>query len=147
HGAPANQPPDAIIQHQEGRSPRQGVTERRRSPATSSILRPMLILAQEAAANFPLLSWHNAIALLTLTALETVLGIDNIVFIAILSGKPPEHQRARARLTGLSLALVTRILLLLTIYWIVGLAKSKAFHIPLVDHDASWRDVVLLAGG
>src|SRR6476646_3832771 len=61
------------------------------------------------------------ISLLTLTALEIVLGIDNIIFISILSGKLPGEQQARARQTGLLLALVTRILLLLSLKWVIGL--------------------------
>lgn len=96
------------------------------------------------------------IALVALTAMEIVLGIDNIVFIAVLSGKLPVHQQARARQFGLALALITRILLLLTIKWILGLST------PLFSlHDAgipdgwfgeevmevSIRDLILLAGG
>ena len=61
------------------------------------------------------------IALVTLTLLEIVLGIDNVVFISILAGKLPPHQQARARQVGLSLALIMRILLLLAISWIAGL--------------------------
>ena len=61
------------------------------------------------------------ISLFTLTVLEIVLGIDNIVFISILSGKLPEHQQKKARQLGLALALVTRVLLLLSIKWIMGL--------------------------
>src|SRR5437764_15425328 len=63
------------------------------------------------------------IGLLTLTVLELVLGIDNIVFISILSGKLPAHQRKNARLIGLSLAMFMRILLLLSITWIMGLTR------------------------
>jgi predicted tellurium resistance membrane protein TerC len=83
-------------------------------------------------------------ALLTLTALEIVLGVDNIVFISILSGKLPESQQARARLVGLSLAMGMRILLLLSINWIVGLTDPW-FHIA--DHGFSGRDLILLFGG
>ena len=61
------------------------------------------------------------IALATLTALEIVLGIDNIVFISILVGRLPPHQRARGRLIGLSLAMIMRIVLLLSLAWVMGL--------------------------
>ena len=84
------------------------------------------------------------IALLTLTVLEIVLGIDNIVFISILAGKLPIAQQARARTIGLALAMVTRILLLLSLTWIMRLTK------PLFDilgHEFSGRDLILLVGG
>ena len=61
------------------------------------------------------------IALATLTALEIVLGIDNIIFITILAGRLPEHQRQRGRTIGLMLAMATRILLLLSLTWVMGL--------------------------
>ena len=83
-------------------------------------------------------------SLVTLTALEIVLGIDNLVFIAILAGRlPPEHQN-RARQVGLALALISRLALLASITWIIGLTR------PLFDlfgHPVSWRDIVLIAGG
>ena len=63
------------------------------------------------------------IGLVTLTVLELVLGIDNIVFISILSGKLPAHEQKKARLIGLSLAMLMRILLLLSITWIMGLTR------------------------
>ena len=63
------------------------------------------------------------IALVALTAMEIVLGIDNIVFIAILAGRLPENQRAKARTLGLAAALITRILLLLSLKWILGLTE------------------------
>ena len=63
------------------------------------------------------------IALLTLTALEIVLGIDNIIFISILAGKLPEHQQKKGRTVGLALAMITRILLLLSISWIMRLTE------------------------
>ena len=91
-----------------------------------------------------LLSMENLIALLTLTALEIVLGIDNIVFLAILTGKLPEHQRARARRIGLSLAMFMRIGLLLAIKWIMGLTAPL---FGLFGHDFSGRDLILLVGG
>ena len=64
------------------------------------------------------------IALFTLTVLEIVLGIDNIIFISILVDRLPEHQQKKARLTGLALAMVLRILLLLSISWVMGLTKD-----------------------
>ena len=86
------------------------------------------------------------ISLLTLTALEIVLGIDNIIFIAILAGKLPVEQQARARKLGLMLALITRILLLLSLTWIMGLTKPL-FTLPILQVGISGRDLVLLLGG
>lgn len=86
-------------------------------------------------------------ALITLTAMETVLGIDNVVFIALLSGRLPEHQRAKARQVGLGLALITRVLFLLTVTWVIGAANSKLFTIPILDHMVSGRDLILIIGG
>lgn len=100
-----------------------------------------------------LLSAEAIIALATLTALEIVLGIDNIVFIAILVGKLPPERQEKARRLGLGLAMGVRILLLLTISWIMQLTKPW-FWIPAVwtgaEGDAlgiSGRDVILLVGG
>jgi predicted tellurium resistance membrane protein TerC len=84
------------------------------------------------------------IALLTLTALEIVLGIDNIVFLSVLTGKLPRHQQARARLLGLSLALGMRILLLFTLQWVIGLTAPL---ITVLGIHFSGRDVILLGGG
>ncbi|WP_163851118.1 TerC family protein [Pseudooceanicola aestuarii] len=81
---------------------------------------------------------------LTLTVLEIVLGVDNVIFISITAARLPEHQRRTARLIGLSLALVMRILLLLSIAWIIGLTAPV---FSLGDHPVSWRDIILLAGG
>jgi predicted tellurium resistance membrane protein TerC len=86
------------------------------------------------------------ISLLTLTALEIVLGIDNVIFISILAGKLPKEQQAKARKLGLTLALVTRILLLMSLTWIMGLTKPL-FTLPIVDRGLSGRDLVLLIGG
>lgn len=86
------------------------------------------------------------ISLLTLTGLEIVLGIDNVIFISILAGKLPAHQQERARKLGLSLALITRVLLLMSLSWIMGLTKPL-FTLPLIDRDVSGRDLVLLIGG
>jgi len=83
-------------------------------------------------------------ALAALTILEIVLGIDNLVFISILSGKLPEAQRAKARQIGLALALVTRILLLLSITWVMGLT-APLFNV--MGRDFSGRDLILLGGG
>jgi len=87
---------------------------------------------------------ENLIALLTLTALEIVLGIDNIVFISILADRLPKNQQASGRRTGLALALVTRILLLLSLSWIISLTKPL-FHVFSLD--VSGRDLILLIGG
>jgi predicted tellurium resistance membrane protein TerC len=86
------------------------------------------------------------ISLFTLTALEIVLGIDNVIFISILAGKLPEEQQAKARKLGLMLALITRILLLLSLTWIMGLTKPL-FTLPLLKVGVSGRDLVLLIGG
>ena len=84
------------------------------------------------------------LALLTLTALEIVLGIDNIIFISILTGKLPEHQREKAQKIGLSLAMITRIMLLFSLAWIMKLT-SPFFHI--LGHGISGRDLILIVGG
>ena len=87
------------------------------------------------------------IAFLTLFALELVLGIDNVVFISILTNRLPEAQRPRARIVGLSLALVLRILLLLVASWIIGLTATW-FSIGTADWGAlSGRDLILIVGG
>jgi predicted tellurium resistance membrane protein TerC len=86
------------------------------------------------------------ISLLTLTALEIVLGIDNVIFISILAGKLPAEQQEKARKLGLMLALVTRILLLLSLTWIMGLT-APLFKMPILARDISGRDLVLLIGG
>ncbi len=84
------------------------------------------------------------IALLTLTFMEIVLGIDNIIFISIVAGKLPEEQQKKARILGLSLALIMRILLLLSITWIIGLTEPV---LDIFDFELSWRDIILAAGG
>jgi len=84
------------------------------------------------------------IGFVTLLALEIVLGIDNVVFISILAGKLPAAQQARARQVGLGLALVMRILLLLTLSWVIGLT-SPLFS--LIGHEISGRDLILIVGG
>jgi len=84
------------------------------------------------------------IALSTLTTLEIVLGIDNIIFISILVGRLPEHQRNVARRLGLGLAMLTRLALLFSISWVMGLTRT---WFTLLDRDISGRDVILIAGG
>jgi len=83
-------------------------------------------------------------ALLTLTALEIVLGVDNVIFISILANKLPANQRDKARIVGLAGALIMRILLLFSINWLVSLTDDL-FHIG--DHGFSGRDLILLIGG
>lgn len=84
------------------------------------------------------------ISLFTLTTLEIILGIDNIVFISIVAKDLPEHQQPRARKIGLLGALVTRILLLLSIAWIISLT-APIFNV--YEQAVSWRDIILLGGG
>ena len=84
------------------------------------------------------------LALGTLTALESVLGVDNIIFISILLGLLPEKQRNSARRTGLLLAMGTRLLLLFSIAWVVGL-KNPLFSV--LSHPISGKDIILLGGG
>jgi len=94
------------------------------------------------------LGWANSaegwIALGTLTVLEIVLGIDNIVFISILAGKLRQEDRARARKVGLSLAMIIRILLLLSITWVMGLTAPL---FAVLGYEISGRDLILLVGG
>jgi predicted tellurium resistance membrane protein TerC len=84
------------------------------------------------------------VALTTLTLLEIVLGVDNIIFISILVGRLPEAQRQRARMLGLGFAMGTRILLLLLITWIMRL---QATLFSVLDVDISGRDLILIGGG
>ncbi len=93
-----------------------------------------------AAASDPLI-WSS---LITLTILEIVLGIDNLIFISVVSARLPAHQQARARRVGLSLALIFRVGLLASIVWIVGLTQP-IFSVG--DFDFSWRDAILFGGG
>jgi len=86
-------------------------------------------------------SW---VALATLTALEIVLGIDNIIFISVLVGRLPQDRRDRARVIGLALAMVSRILLLLSLTWVMSL-KSTLFEV--FSREFSGRDVILIGGG
>jgi len=84
------------------------------------------------------------IALLTLTLLEIVLGIDNIIFISIISNRLPEEQQPRARFIGLALALIVRVFMLAGISWLIGLTQPL---ISVFDIDFSGRNLILLAGG
>lgn len=84
------------------------------------------------------------VALATLTALEVVLGIDNIIFISILVGRLPAEQRNFARSTGLGLAMITRLLLLFSLTWVMGLTEPWFY---LVGYPISGRDIILIGGG
>lgn len=97
-----------------------------------------LLLAEE------LWTFDNLVALLTLTALEIVLGIDNVIFIAILTQRLPANQQAKARTTGLALAAITRVLLLLSISWVMGLT-AKLF--TLFGLDVTGQSLILFGGG
>jgi predicted tellurium resistance membrane protein TerC len=90
------------------------------------------------------LTTDGLLSLLTLAALEIVLGVDNLVFISIISGKLPASQQPLARKVGLALALVTRVALLLTLSWMMGLTRPL---FTLFRHEVSGRDLILLAGG
>ena len=87
---------------------------------------------------------ENLIALLTLTSLEIVLGIDNIVFISILTGKLPKEQQAKARTLGLAMAMLMRIALLLAISWVMGLTKPL---FGIWGHELTGKDLILFFGG
>jgi len=84
------------------------------------------------------------IAFLTLVALELVLGVDNVIFISILAGKLPQDEQQRARTTGIALAVVTRLLLLISLRWIIGLEETL---FSIGDFDVTGRDLILLGGG
>ena len=91
------------------------------------------------------LSDPNAwLALITLTALEIVLGIDNIIFISILTGKLPEHQRPKAQKMGLAMAMTTRLMLLFSLTWIMRLTEP---FFSILGHGVSGRDIILIVGG
>src|SRR5687768_6308693 len=100
-----------------------------------------------------LFSAQAAIALITLTILEIVLGIDNIIFISVLADKLPKEQQNKARIVGLALAMIMRILLLLSISWIMSLTTAIPVVgervTPLLGDDGrfNWRDMILFAGG
>jgi len=84
------------------------------------------------------------IALLTLTSLEIVLGIDNVIFISLIVSRIPQEQARRARQIGLALALVFRILLLTLLVWLIGLTQPV---LTLKGYEFSWRDIILIGGG
>jgi predicted tellurium resistance membrane protein TerC len=84
------------------------------------------------------------VAFLTLSVLEIVLGIDNVIFISILAGKLPKEQQAKARFVGLALAMITRLLLLLSIAWMAKLTKPL---FEIMGHGISGRDLILIIGG
>ena len=93
----------------------------------------------------PLLSDPAAwAALVTLIVMEVVLGIDNLIFISILSNKLPEHQRSKVRRIGIGLALVMRLALLSIIAWLVGLVQPV---FTVMGNEFSWKDLILIAGG
>jgi len=97
--------------------------------------------------NFDWVSQPDAwVALVTLVILELVLGVDNVIFISILAGKLPEADRDRARMTGIAMAVITRILLLLSLSWIISL-EEPLFDLPLLNIGISGHDLILLAGG
>jgi predicted tellurium resistance membrane protein TerC len=87
---------------------------------------------------------HAWISLATLSVLEIVLGIDNIIFLSIVSARLPLHQQATARRIGLALALIARVLLLLSLTWMIGLTRPL---FEIAGFAVSWRDIVLIAGG
>jgi predicted tellurium resistance membrane protein TerC len=89
---------------------------------------------------------HAWIAFLTLSALEIVLGIDNIIFISILVSRLPPERRETARITGLALAMVTRIALLFSIVWLTRLTRPLV-TVPMLGTEFSGRDIILLLGG
>ena len=105
-----------------------------RSPVASPAMDLVALLSDPA-------TW---ISLATLAVLEIVLGIDNVIFISILVQRLPPERRDQARLVGLGLAAGMRILLLLTISWIIGLTEPL---VTLFGRDFSWRDVILIVGG
>ena len=84
------------------------------------------------------------ISLLTLIFMEIVLGIDNIIFISIISGKLPKDQQQKSMYVGLTLALLMRIALLFSITWIIGLTEPV---LSIFNFDLSWRDIILAVGG
>lgn len=83
-------------------------------------------------------------SLVALTAMEIVLGIDNVVFISIIVARLPRRQRERIRQIGLSLALLFRVIMLFAITWLIGLTRPL---FSLLGHEVSWRDMILMAGG
>lgn len=89
-------------------------------------------------------SAESLTALVSLTFMEIVLGIDNVIFIALLTGRLPAEQQAKARNLGLAVALISRLLLLFSLSWLMGLTEPL---IVIANHGFSFRDLVLIAGG
>ncbi len=106
-----------------------------------NILIPVIGAAAEMAASSPA---ELTVAFITLCVLEIVLGIDNVIFISILAGKLPPAQQPKARFVGLSLAMITRVLLLLSITWMARLTNPL---FSLFQHEVSGRDLILIMGG
>lgn len=94
--------------------------------------------------DMPAMNADNLLAFVTLTIMEIVLGVDNVVFIAILSGKLPLNQQRRARLVGLGLAMLMRVGFLFAISWILTL-QAPLFEV--LDQQVTWKDIILIAGG
>ena len=131
-GKPDNRPPSRRVCPPGGR---RNLTALMLSSASQTEARMEWITRPEA--------W---IGFFTLTALEIVLGIDNIIFISILAGKLPARQQKGARRGGLLLAMLSRILLLFSLSWVIGLT-APLFTVPVLGHEVSGRDLVLLLGG
>jgi predicted tellurium resistance membrane protein TerC len=91
-----------------------------------------------------LFTLNNLISFISLTLMEVVLGIDNIIFISILTARLPEHQQNQGRLIGLSMALIIRILLLFALSWLIGLNKAL---FTFMDFGITGRDLILIGGG
>jgi len=91
-----------------------------------------------------LLDPHTWISLLTLTVMEIVLGIDNLIFIAVLVDRVPSEQRDKARRAGVMMALVFRLLLLSLLSWVIGMTEPV---LTVFEHAISWRDIILIGGG
>jgi predicted tellurium resistance membrane protein TerC len=91
-----------------------------------------------------LLTWPALVSFLSLTIMEIVLGVDNVIFISILTSRLPEHQQDRARKIGLFLALLMRVLLLFAIGWLLALSDSL---FSIGEFDVSIRDIIMVAGG
>jgi predicted tellurium resistance membrane protein TerC len=113
-------------------------------PPLVALASPEGAAAAAAAAPHDLFSVQSAISLATLAALEIVLGIDNIVFIAILAGRLPQAQQPTARRLGISAAVVTRVLLLLSISWVMGLTRPFA---TIFGYGISGKQLILVLGG
>ena len=97
--------------------------------------------------NFDWVSQPEAwVALITLVVLELVLGVDNVIFISILAGKLPVEDRDRARMTGIAMAVITRVLLLLSLSWIISL-EEPFVTLPFLNIGISGHDLILIAGG